>query len=84
MGRRAKEPYAAVAPVSSRKQLMDGEAVRKFLGGISSASFDRIRNDPGQRFPPPVQILGNKLLWTLEQLERYVDRKVKEVEALST
>ena len=83
MGRRAKEPAVLVAPVSSKKQLLDLGATCKFLGGISADSLGRIRNDPDERFPQPLQMLGNSPRWSVEQLERYIDRKTRDVEKLS-
>lgn len=82
MGRRAKEPYVAVQPVTSKKQLLNAAGVCKFLGGISHDSLGRIRNDAAARFPEPLQILGNTPMWSVEQLERYVARKEKEVESI--
>jgi hypothetical protein len=82
MGRRSKTPAVLVAPVSSKKQLMNKAAVCKFLGDISTDSLDHIRNDPDQRFPQPLQLLRNSPLWTVDQLEKYVGRKEREVEML--
>jgi hypothetical protein len=82
MGRRAKEPQVAVLPVSSKKQLLTATGVCTFLGGISHDSLLRLRNDPSERFPQPLQILGGTPLWSVEQLERYVGRKEKEVESI--
>jgi hypothetical protein len=81
MGRKAKESVV-VLPVSSKKQLMRKDAVRKFLGGISDDSLDRMRADPAERFPQPIQMMGNTPMWSVEQAERYVARKEKEVEAI--
>jgi hypothetical protein len=83
MGRKAKDPQKLVAPVSSKKQLLGIDAACAFLGGIHRNSLDRIRNDPDERFPAPLQMLGKTPMWTVEQIERYVDRKAKDVEAIS-
>lgn len=83
MGRKAKEPLVAVAPVSSKKQLLRSEAVCQFLGGLSHDSLDRLRRDADERFPTPLQMLGNTPMWSVEQLERYVARKEKEVGSIS-
>ncbi|HZN68507.1 MAG TPA: hypothetical protein VFB66_24710 [Tepidisphaeraceae bacterium] len=72
----------AILPVSSKKQLLTAAGVCRFLGGISHDSLGRIRNDPAERFPQPLQILGNTPMWSVEQLERYVARKEKEVESI--
>lgn len=83
MGRRAKVPQQLVAPVSSKKQLLTIEGVRMFMGGISADSLKKLRDDPAERFPQPLQMLGNTPMWSVEQLERFVTRKEKEVERLS-
>jgi hypothetical protein len=83
MGRKAKIPQMIVAPVSSKKQLLGIAAVCRFLGGISDDSLAKLRNDPNDRFPHPLQMLGNTPMWSVEQLERYVSRKEKEVEKIS-
>ncbi|HEX8915978.1 MAG TPA: hypothetical protein VF796_26760 [Humisphaera sp.] len=83
MGRKAKDPPVTVAPVSSKKQLLRADAVCQFLGGISRDSLDSIRNDPDERFPAPLQMLGNTPMWSVEQLERYVSRKEKDVGQMS-
>ena len=83
MGRRAKHPIVAVLPVSSKKQLMRIDAVCVFLGGINADTLNKLRNDPDERFPQPLQLLGNTPMWSVEQLERYVVKKEKAVEAIS-
>lgn len=83
MGRPAKIQPIVVAPVSSKKQLLDKRAVLAFMGGISHDTLLRIRNDPDERFPQPLQMVGNSPMWTVDQLERYVSRKEKEVSQLS-
>lgn len=83
MGRRRKEPFIAVLPVSSKKQLLRIEGVCNFLGGISADVLADLRDKKGEGFPAPIQMLGTTPMWTVEQLELYVNRKVKEVEALS-
>lgn len=75
MGRRAKSPRVLVAPVSSKKQLLNRDAVCTFLGGISHDSLDRLRDDKSERFPQPLQMLNQTPLWSVEQLERYIARK---------
>lgn len=82
MGRRAKNPVQLVAPVSSKKQLLRVAAVCEFLGGISIDSLHRLRSDPAERFPPALQMLGNTPMWSVDQLEKYVARKEREVEGL--
>ena len=82
MGRTAKAPLTLVAPVSSKKQTLSQSAVCAFLGGISTDSLYKLRNDPAERFPKPLQLLSNTPMWSVEQLERYVARKEKEVEGL--
>lgn len=74
---------AIVAPVSSKQQLLRAEAVCAFLGGISVKSLYRLREDKAEGFPAPIQMLGNTPMWTVEQLERYIARKQREVEALN-
>ena len=83
MGRKAKAPTTIVAPISSSKRLMRIEAVCTFLGGIDADSFLKIRNDPDERFPKPLQMLGNTPMWSVDQVERYVERKQLEVEKQS-
>lgn len=83
MGRSAKSPPISVAPVSSKKQLMGVNAVCLFLGGISAESLLRMRNDPCERFPHPLQMLGRTPMWTVEQMERYVTKKESEVSQIS-
>lgn len=83
MGRRSKTIQTPVLPVSSKKQLLRIEGVCTFLGNISPDALDKLRNDPEKRFPKPLQILGTTPMWSVEQLERYVAREEKLVEALS-
>lgn len=83
MGRRAKQPKILVAPVSSKRQLLGREAVCTFLGGISEDSLQRIRNEKAERFPSPLQMLGQTPMWSVEQLERWVGQKMKEVDQLT-
>lgn len=84
MGRRSKFVRQAVSPVSSKKQTLMIAGVCEFLGGISADSLAKLRSDPAERFPRPLQMLGNTPMWTVEQLERYVARKEKEVEAIAS
>ena len=81
MGRRAKDPYAAVQPVSSKKQLLTAEEVRKLLGGVSHDTFARLRDDDEARFPKPLQIFKSPM-WTVDQIERWIARHEKQVEAI--
>jgi len=83
MGRRSKNLRQSVLPVSSKKQLLNSAATCEFLGGLSTDSLSRIRKDKDERFPQPLQMLGKTPMWSVEQLERYVVRKEKEVEAIS-
>ena len=83
MGRRSTAPGVIVAPISSKKQLLSRTAACAFLGGISPDSLDRLRNNPEERFPQPLQMLGQSPMWTVDQLERYVARKEKQVDSLS-
>ena len=82
MGRRAKVPVVTVLPVSSKKQLLQIEAVCQFLGGISRGSLENIRNDKDLHFPKPLQILGQTPLWSLDQIERFIARNEKQLENL--
>lgn len=82
MGRRMKNPPLTILPVSSKKQLLKMDKVCEFLGGISHETLSRLRNDPAERFPPALQIFSQMPLWSVDQLERYVARKEKEVEGL--
>lgn len=81
MGRRAKNPPIVVAPVRSKKQLLGIRDVCTFLGGISADSLNTLRRDG--RFPQPLQLLNKTPMWSVEQLERYVGRKEKEVERIT-
>jgi hypothetical protein len=83
MGRKRKEPFISVMPVSSKKQLLRIEGVCNFLGGISADVLADLRGKEGEGFPAPIQMLGSTPMWTVEQIERYVSRKEKEVESLS-
>ena len=83
MGRRSKNPMQLITPVSSKKQLLNMEAVRAFLGGISEDSLQRLRNDPEANFPKPLQIFAQTPVWSVEQIERFIARQEKVVEAIS-
>lgn len=83
MGRSSKVPQVIVAPVSSKKQLLDKKAVCQFMAGISIDTLDKLRNEPGSRFPQPLQIFGGTPTWSVEQIERYIARNEKDVEKLS-
>lgn len=82
MSRRAKNPNPVVAPVSSKKQLLDRKAVCQFLGGIGEDLLDEIRNDASRGFPPALQCVGKRPMWSVDQLEKFVARGEKEVEHL--
>ena len=84
MGRRAKNPVQMVAPVASKKQLLRIEGVCQFLGGISGDSLQKLRDDAGERFPQPLQMLASTPMWSVEQLERYVARKEQDVSKLAS
>lgn len=83
MGRRQKNPPIIVNPITSKKQLMNIEAVRNFLGGMSEDAFKKLRDDTSERFPKPLQITGSSPMWSVEQVERYVAKKEKDSEKLS-
>lgn len=83
MGRKSKEPPVIVAPVSSKKQLMTIDAVCLFLGGMSHDTLRLIRDDAAEGFPKPLQMTGNTPRWSVEQIERYIDKKTKAVSQLS-
>jgi predicted DNA-binding transcriptional regulator AlpA len=84
MGRRKKDPHELVAPVTSKKQLLDITAVCTFLGGIGRDALASLRDDQDERFPKPLQIFGNSPMWSVEQIERYVTRKTEDVEGRKT
>ncbi len=84
MGRPKKLPGMLNIPVpQSKKQLIDKEVLCKLLGGISTDTLDNIRNDRAKHFPSPLQIVDGKLMWSVEQFEKYIARHEKQVEGLS-
>ena len=84
MGRPKKTPGQLSIPVPlSKKQLIDKEVICKLMGGISTDTLDNIRNDRAKHFPAPLQIVDGKLMWSVDQFERYIARHEKQVEGLS-
>ena len=80
-----KAPRLPKPPVEiphSGKQLLDIKRTCAFLC-MDRESLRTIRNDPDERFPQPLQILRDKPMWPLEELERYVERKQREVQSLN-
>lgn len=82
MSRPKRDPAPLIAPVASKKQLLNVDATCTFLGGMSVDSLANLRADKAERFPPPVQILTNPM-WSVEALEQYVARKEREVSKLA-
>lgn len=79
MGRSAKE--AVVLPASDRR-LLDTKQSCAFLA-ISHDTLARLRADPAERFPHPLQITQGKQHWAQADLEAWVDRKRKQRDALN-
>lgn len=81
MSAAVKQPRAPrdASTIQSGKRLLDKERLCDFLS-IGEASLDRLMADPDENFPPSIGILQGKRHWTLESIERYVEKKARKAQ----